>query len=425
MTKKKILNVVSYLPPYGAGGAERTTKLHSEILEKNGWEVMIATLNHGNMDYQINKNIKIQTFSKNLELKIGEQINSEIYSNIIFVIRFTLFLINIIKKNNIEIIHSQSHDLFVPSYIASIITGIKLNAFIRDCSYVCEFGAICLTHQEDENLIRKCTLNHKFEYAFKKRKSIINKILFSLKYFYLSLFFKIKRKILLKSDKIVFISHGIKNVYMNIIEKKYFKKFYVAYCPAVKINYKKVKTEKIINLVNKIKSNKGKIILYVGKFSFGKGAEIIKSVSQKISQHKENFHIIIAGNKTIDLKIENENIHFTNFIDQNDLSYLYENCDVVFVPSIWPEPLGWANLDSAMYSKPIVSSKVGGIPEVVIHNETGFLFQKKDHDQAYNFLKKILNDDTLSSKFGNNASLHVKKKFGEEAILNQLMEIYN
>ena len=40
---------------------------------------MIATLNHGNMDYQINKNIKIQTFSKNLELKIGEQINSQIY----------------------------------------------------------------------------------------------------------------------------------------------------------------------------------------------------------------------------------------------------------------------------------------------------------------------------------------------------------
>ena len=50
MTKKKILNVVSYLPPYGAGGAERTTKLHSEILEKNGWEVRIATLKHGNMD---------------------------------------------------------------------------------------------------------------------------------------------------------------------------------------------------------------------------------------------------------------------------------------------------------------------------------------------------------------------------------------
>lgn len=424
MNKKKILSVGSYFPPYGAGGAERTAMLHSEILLKDGWDINIATLNHGKLAHNLSDKIKIYKFSKNLNLKKGEQIDYRIFNKFFFIARYSYFLIKIIRSARIDIVHSQTHDLYIPCYIASIFTGVKLFSFIRDTSYICAYGASCLLYQDHEQLLEKCSISHKFKYLFREKKNIVNKIYFITKNIINEMISKIKLSLLSKSEKIVFISHGIKNLYKFVIDKKIHNKFHVAYCPAIKEKYEEPKLKWLVDIIENIKNQNGKIILYVGKLSYGKGGEIIKKIHDEVIRNKENFHFIIAGNIVSNLNFDKKNIYFTNFLDQNNLSFLYESCDVVFVPSIWPEPLGWANLDAAMHKKPIVSSEVGGIPEVVKHNRTGFLFKKNNYKEAYFYLKKILSSKELSNKFGHEAYEHIKSNFGFKKILNQLREIY-
>ncbi len=106
-----------------------------------------------------------------------------------------------------------------------------------------------------------------------------------------------------------------------------------------------------------------------------------------------------------------------------DTAHVLELSDVFLLPSE-TESFGLAALEAMAVGVPVISSNTGGIPEVNIHGETGYLSNVGDtEDMAINTLK-ILKDDEQLKQFKDN-SLNRSRHFDIEKILPMYEAVYN
>lgn len=190
-------------------------------------------------------------------------------------------------------------------------------------------------------------------------------------------------------------------------------------------------------------------ILFVGRITRQKGiAHLVNAIQYLIphiqvvlcasSPDTEDIRREIADNiKKALARTKNNIIWIDRSVPVEDLIPLYSHASVFVCPSIY-EPFGLINLEAMACGTPVVSSKVGGIPEIVDHGETGLLvsfeqkddldFEPKDPDQFSRDLAEAINSlfispDTLSV-MGNKARQKVEDSFSWNHVAGQTLEFY-
>lgn len=93
---------------------------------------------------------------------------------------------------------------------------------------------------------------------------------------------------------------------------------------------------------------------------------------------------------------------------------LYASSDLVVVPSRWQEPLGLIALEAGASGKPVVATRVGGIPEVIVDGETGFLVDLGDRAALTARVAGLIADPALRASIGSAAYRHVIERFSVE-----------
>ncbi|HEX2912077.1 MAG TPA: N-acetyl-alpha-D-glucosaminyl L-malate synthase BshA [Chloroflexia bacterium] len=88
------------------------------------------------------------------------------------------------------------------------------------------------------------------------------------------------------------------------------------------------------------------------------------------------------------------------------------------------ESFGLTILEAMACGIPVVTTRVGGVPELVEHGETGFLFANGEHDQAVNFALQLLTDEKLRAQFAR-AAKHKALLFNADRVVKLYEEIYN
>jgi glycosyltransferase involved in cell wall biosynthesis len=79
----------------------------------------------------------------------------------------------------------------------------------------------------------------------------------------------------------------------------------------------------------------------------------------------------------------------------------------VVVPSEWYENLPYSLVEALLLAKPVLGARIGGIPELVLDNETGFLFEPANKEDMIAKLKYMLSlPGERLSWLGNNAQKH-------------------
>src|SRR5699024_12354394 len=73
---------------------------------------------------------------------------------------------------------------------------------------------------------------------------------------------------------------------------------------------------------------------------------------------------------------------------------------------------------------PCVGTNVGGIPEVIKHNQTGYLVELGDIESAANYAIQLLENDELLERFSQNAFLYAQQQFNSQKIMRQYIDIY-
>jgi starch synthase len=119
-----------------------------------------------------------------------------------------------------------------------------------------------------------------------------------------------------------------------------------------------------------------------------------------------------------------------HFISREDLIHLHSHATVFVCPSIY-EPFGLVILEAMACETPVVASRVGGIPEIVVEGETGYLvdFNPADPDAFTGALagrlEELLGDATLAVTMGKAGRDRVLRHFGWRAIASQTVQLYD
>jgi len=142
-----------------------------------------------------------------------------------------------------------------------------------------------------------------------------------------------------------------------------------------------------------------------------------------------NVHFIIAGTgpeekkikKMIrDLKLE-DNVHMLGFRD--DPVTVIQSLDLFLITSV-TEGLGTIVLEAFAAGVPVVATRAGGIPEMVIHEETGLLAEPRDVDALSKAVLRVLNNPMMHHDLVTNALVKVQG-FSDEVTAERTLEIYS
>lgn len=160
--------------------------------------------------------------------------------------------------------------------------------------------------------------------------------------------------------------------------------------------------EKIISLYNlfdltaieetKPEPTDKKYIVYVGNILKVKGIFTLAEAMQGINTE---LYIIGDGESMPELRelVSSKgitNIKFLGKKPKNEVLSYVRNAQFVVVPSEWYENLPYSLVEALLLSKPVLGAKIGGIPELVIDGQTGYLYQSGNLDDLRKRLTEML-----------------------------------
>lgn len=231
---------------------------------------------------------------------------------------------------------------------------------------------------------------------------------------------------------------------LGVMEAKYYKKNKIyerMNCIISPSNFMKENLEKngmknknfivLHNFVNE--SNTRNIrddnyIFYFGRLSKEKGIyNLLKAIS-----NLKNVNLKIAGDgpekeniiKFINKKDINDRVEILGYLNSNEIKKYISNCSFVIVPSIWYENCPYSILETIEIGKPVVASKIGGIPELIDDNETGMLYKYDDCNELKEKIEKLYQDKKLRESMGKKARKKFENEFSNEAYYKNITNIY-
>ena len=103
---------------------------------------------------------------------------------------------------------------------------------------------------------------------------------------------------------------------------------------------------------------------------------------------------------------------------------VFEAADVVCQFSRWEEVFGWTIAEAMAHGKPVVTTRVGGIPELIQDNESGYLVDRGDAETMANRVLTLLNDAALRKHMGGKGKNIVRQKFDLRNNVAELIAAY-
>jgi glycosyltransferase involved in cell wall biosynthesis len=165
------------------------------------------------------------------------------------------------------------------------------------------------------------------------------------------------------------------------------------------------------------------IVLYAGKFSPGKGTQMLVEAADQVIQHIPEALFLFAGYG--DIQLTGPHTRNLGRLPHEQLQALYHLADVVVIPSVWPEPLSRVGLEAMAVGKPVIGTNVGGTPEQIEDGVTGYVVPRKEPAALAEAIVKVLADDALRQSMGQAAQKRVATKFSHEVNLQKMQDFYD
>jgi glycosyltransferase involved in cell wall biosynthesis len=176
-----------------------------------------------------------------------------------------------------------------------------------------------------------------------------------------------------------------------------------------------------------------RIILCVGRLYYRKGITILLKSIPEVIQKLKGVKFVISGKGfkkneenlrrlAKKLKIE-EYVMFLGYVPDEKLPDLYAASDIFVLPALY-ENFPFAILEAQSTGLPVISTKVGGIPEFLADNKNGLLVDPGDPKQLAHRIMTLLQDPELAIELGGYGRRLVEEKFAWPLITSQVVDLY-
>lgn len=171
------------------------------------------------------------------------------------------------------------------------------------------------------------------------------------------------------------------------------------------------------------------VVGVVGRFSPEKGqVHFLRSLARARGDAPQLHALLVgSGQDEASLRAEVErlglgpHVSFTGYV--TDMAPFYRAMDAVAMPSL-SEGMPNVALEAMLHGLPLVASRVGGVPEVVVDGETGILVPSGDEGALAGGLVCFANDHALRLHMGAAGSRRVQKHFTPERRVEKIVDMY-
>ncbi len=119
-----------------------------------------------------------------------------------------------------------------------------------------------------------------------------------------------------------------------------------------------------------------------------------------------------------------ERVIWTGLLEDPFGQGAFDAADIVCQLSSWEEVFGWMIAEGMAYGKPVVASRVGGIPELVADEVSGFLVERGDSETAAKRILELVGDSDLREQMGRAGSEIAAQRFSLRKNVAELIETY-
>lgn len=171
------------------------------------------------------------------------------------------------------------------------------------------------------------------------------------------------------------------------------------------------------------------VVGIVSKLWEGKGHATLMEAVKKLAGDIRDVKLVIVGEGYLRSALEEtaqrfglgDRVLFTGF--QMDVSEIIAAFDVAVLPSFF-EGMGRVILEAMAMAKPVVASRVGGIPDLVEDGLNGFLVPPGNADALAAAIRRLLTDEALARKMGIAGREMVDEKFSADMMVQSIEAVY-
>jgi glycosyltransferase involved in cell wall biosynthesis len=167
--------------------------------------------------------------------------------------------------------------------------------------------------------------------------------------------------------------------------------------------------------------------IFLGRLAPEKGLWTLLKAFEKIGP----IRLKIVGSGPLEAELaayirekEIDNVEMVGFQSGDEKMRLLQGALFSIIPSEWHENFPVVSLESYAAAKPIVASRMGGLPSIVAEGETGLLFTAGNADELADKVRYLFANPREAERMGALAAKLARTKYSRETSYHNLMEIF-
>lgn len=171
-------------------------------------------------------------------------------------------------------------------------------------------------------------------------------------------------------------------------------------------------------------------VFAIGRHVPQKGFDVLLYAMAQLAAKGKSCDLILAGDGMEHEPLKHlaaqlalgDRVVFPGRVEHSTAMQLFAGCEVFVLPSRH-EPFGIVNLEAMAVGKPVIATRVGGVPEIVVDDENGLLVPSENPDALAAGISRLLEDEALRLRLATNGRA-MSKQFTWTRIADRYLEVY-
>jgi glycosyltransferase involved in cell wall biosynthesis len=178
------------------------------------------------------------------------------------------------------------------------------------------------------------------------------------------------------------------------------------------------------------------VVLGLGRFVRWKGFEYLIDAIARARNVVPEIRLVFAGDGDLDRELRQrvkdrglvKEVRFAGMVNRTDIPGYLAAADIVAVPSVhfqgYVDGLPNVALEAMAAGKPLVATRVGGLPQVVRDGENGFLVKERDDKALADAIVTLAHDSALRERMGESGRALIRNSLNWNAVGQSFVRVY-